>query len=262
MATGTVRGTTIDALLDPPWLLPLITLTVAFAAFAKGATGLGFPLISVPVLASFVGVEPAVVVIALPNLVLNTVLLWEHRSEARRTRAVVPMVAAGAVGVVLGTLSLRGAPERLLAGVLGLLIALYLAAGVARPDLRLSERAIRRSAPAVGAVGGFLQGIAGFSGPLIGTYVHAWRLPREAYVFVVSAAFQASSMVQVATMASTGMLSASRLVQGAYALLPSMGGLVLGIVAARRLPQRRFELLIRSFMAVLCARLLWTAVAG
>jgi uncharacterized protein len=216
----------------------------------------------VPVLAAFVGVEPAVVVIALPNLILNSVLLWEHRAEARRTRAVLPMVLTGTIGVILGTLSLRSAPERLLAGVLGLLIALYLVLGVARPDLRLSETAIRRSAPAVGGVGGFLQGIAGFSGPLIGTYVHAWRLPREAYVFVVSAAFQASSMVQVATMASTGMLGSARLVQGGYALLPSMVGLVLGIRAARRLPQRRFEQLIRAFMAVLCARLLWTAVVG
>ena len=44
---------------------------VAIGFFAKGVTGLGGPLLAIPVLAGFTGVEYAVVVIAIPTFLAN-----------------------------------------------------------------------------------------------------------------------------------------------------------------------------------------------
>ena len=51
----------------------LVLAAVAFGFFAKGVTGLGGPPLAIPVLATFMGVEYAVAVIAIPAALANGV---------------------------------------------------------------------------------------------------------------------------------------------------------------------------------------------
>jgi len=60
----------------------LIIGAVSIGAFIKAITGMGLPPIPTPVMAAFLGVEHAVVVIAGPAQLTNTWLLWEHRRGA------------------------------------------------------------------------------------------------------------------------------------------------------------------------------------
>jgi len=243
-----------------PLLLVVIALAVGLAGVAKGATGLGFPIVAVPVIAVFVSVEHAVVVIALPNLIVNAAMIREHRRRATAMPWLKVMIATGAVGAVIGTLMLRAAPERALSIVLAGLIGIYLLLRRLRPDLQMTERAIRRSAPLVGMLGGLLQGVSGFSGPLIGTYVHAWRIGREAYIFAVSVLFMLFASVQLATMVPAGMLTSARAVQSFSAVPSSLIGVMLGIRLGRRMDAEVFERVITSAMALIGLRLLWVGL--
>lgn len=133
--------------------------------------------------------------------------------------------------------------------VLVLLIASYLATTVWRPDLRLEHATATRWAPLTGFAAGVFQGGAGISGPLIGTWNHALRLPREAFVLSVSLAFLLSGATQVAVFASTGLLE-GRLLVSALLTVIVLATVPLGGRVAARLSVPAFDLAVRGLLAV------------
>lgn len=223
---------------------------------------MGLPLVGVPVLASFLGVERAVVLMALPTFVTNGWLLWEHRASRRESRDLGLLLPVGAVGAVIGTLLLRVTAERWLSLALALLIVAYLALRLARPTFGLSARATRFASPVVGLAGGVLQGTTGVSGPLIVTYLHAFRLPHPAFVFSITAVFQLYALVQMVTFLSVGLYTPVRALESVLALVPVLALFPLGLTLARRLPSRYLQGGVLGLLGVMAVKLLLDAIAG
>lgn len=244
-----------------PWQLTIIFVGVGIGAVAKGATGVGLPLVGVPVIASFLGVERAVVLMALPTFITNCWLLWEHRRSRSEARELPAMLLLGVIGAVAGTLLLRATANRWLALVLGLLIIAYLALRLARPTLRFSPHVTRMMSPVVGFAGGLLQGSTGVSGPLIASYFHGFGLRHSVFVFSVTAMFQLYALVQMATFAQVGLYTMPRLIESVLALLPSLALLPLGIRLARRLPSHHLDRAVLVLLASMALKLLYDSVS-
>src|ERR687896_571392 len=98
---------------------------MSVGAFIKGATGQGLPQIAIPVMASFLGVEHAVVVMAIPGIVSNSWLMWTYRDHLQRTRDLPAMLVTGILGAVAGTALLTTLDERVLSLALASVIVLY-----------------------------------------------------------------------------------------------------------------------------------------
>lgn len=251
----------MSATTDPVTLL-LIALAVIIGALAKGVTGIGLPLIAIPVVAAFFGVEQAVVIMAIPTFVTNLLLIREHRAHAGQTRHLPVMLSLGLIGTVLGTVFLTSVDPAVPAIVLGLLVLTYVGLRIAQPSFAWSERTEAYTAPAVGLVGGALQGATGVSGPVIATYLDGYRLRREAFILSVTTIFQTFALVQIVTLITLGRYDRSNLTLTLAALVPALIMLPIGIRLGRRLPAERLE---RILLIVLCAsggRLLYAGAAG
>ena len=61
--------------------LVVIFLATAAGATVKGATGIGLPLVATPLMSLVIGVENAVVAIAIPNLASNALIVWTQREH-------------------------------------------------------------------------------------------------------------------------------------------------------------------------------------
>ncbi len=61
----------------------IIGVSLAIGGLSKGLTGLGLPAFAIPVMAMFIGVERAVVMLVIPSIVLNGQLVWSHRDCVR-----------------------------------------------------------------------------------------------------------------------------------------------------------------------------------
>lgn len=240
--------------LSASWIV--ILLAVGVAALTKSVSGLGFPLVAVPVMAPFVGVEHAVVVVAIPNLVSNAWLLREFRRSAPKGASLPLLLACGAVGAVVGTMMLQAADGNVLSLVLGLLVCGYLVLRATVPTFQLRDATIRWSAPGIGLLGGILQGVAGISGPLVGSYIHAWQLRREPFMFAMASVFGLFSLAQIATFLGVGLYTPTRLAQSALALVPTMVVLPLGMLLRRHLDRQKFEKVVLLVMLVMGLRLL------
>ena len=227
----------------PVWSeLAIILGAIALGSFVKGVTGSGLPQIAIPVIAIFLGVERAVVIMALPGVITNSWMRWEHRAEARNTRDLPVLLATGTIGAVIGTMGLSILDPAVLALVLASMGALYVTLYLSSFEVRLSPGVTRVVSPPLGLVAGVLQGSTGVSGPILTTYLHAYRLARAPFIFSLVTLFNVFAVAQVVTLFQVGLYSPSRLVESFLALVPMMIFLPLGARYSARLSQRRFDL--------------------
>jgi uncharacterized protein len=240
--------------------LAVVFVAMLLGAVVKGAIGTGLPTIAVPVMAGFLGAEEAVVIMAIPTVVTNTVLLWHHRTFSRETRELPALILFGIVGVTAGVWALSIVHPGILLLVLAGVIATYVGLFLTRPALALSPSAGRWLSPPVGTFAGALQGATGISGPVLTTYAHAMRLPRRAFLFQLAAQIQVFAVVQVIGFAAFGLYSWSRVGSSLLAVAPAVLGMPVGMFLSSRLPRRAFELLVLAFLAVMAGKLLLDGV--
>lgn len=240
----------------------VIFLALAAGSLVKGISGLGLPLVAIPVMAGFLGVERAVVMMVVPGILINFGLMWNYRAHATAV-ADLPLFAAVAVlGVAVGAWVLSAVPERYIIVFMALWIGFYLVRIlVVKTDFRLPQAARRHLGAVVVLVAGLIQGATGASGPVLATYVHALKLEQGAFVFTVSVFFQVFMVTQVIAFTWLGMLTTDRLVDGLVACVPVAIFLPLAVYISRFISPRRFNAIIIVLLVVIEARLIMKAFA-
>jgi uncharacterized membrane protein YfcA len=180
-----------------PSLAIVVIVAVAIGALLKSTTGMGLPLVAIPAISIVTGLQEAVIITALPNVIINAGLAWRERGHLDETRDLSVLAVAGVAGAVGGSLTLLSFSPRPLLGVLALVVFSYVGLNLVSPGFALSSATTSRWAPAVGTGAGFLQGAIGISGPLVGSWLHACRLTKQAYVLTLATLFCISGLAQL-----------------------------------------------------------------
>ena len=235
----------------------IIFLAIALGAFAKGLTGIGLPLVGIPVVAGFLGVQHAVVVMTIPVFVSNVWIVWAYRERSREIPGLPMALAAAAAGVSVGTYVLATLDERVLTYIMIGWIAAYLINLLLNSDFRLQGEAARRAAPLIAALAGISQGATGMSGPVVATWIHSYRLRKEAYVFGVSVMFLGISAIHIAGVSTAGLMDQTRLLQGLIAVIPTVIFVPIGMRMTRTISQQLFNRLIIALVIVMAGKLIW-----
>jgi hypothetical protein len=140
--------------------LALAGLAVAAGAVAQAVTGLGFSLVSAPLLVALEGPRDGVRLNLVLSVIVNIVLLVPQRDDVR-TRDVGPQLVPPAHVTPQAPWATRRADTDVLlvaAGVITVASAAVLTAGV---------RLRRSSAVVAGAVSGVMNTVAGIGGPVV-----------------------------------------------------------------------------------------------
>jgi hypothetical protein len=238
--------------------LAIVVAGLVIAGSAKGLAGMGLPLIATPILAGVFGPRAAVVIVAFPIFVANTLLLvtgW------RRIPAVigeiVPILVAGAIGTIAGVSLLAQLDQRVFAILISALVALFLLRGERLLGSDPSARRVRLAGPVVGLVGGALQGSTSIASPIVGGYFHTRRLASPDFVVVLAALFQLNSVVQIGGFLAYDLLTPELLGLGLLGIVPTLVGLIAGIELRGRISETRFRQVIVVMLVLSVANLLW-----
>ena len=242
--------------------LAVVLVAVSFGGLVKGVTGMGLPPIAIPIIAIFVGVEEAVVIMAIPGVVSNVWLVVEHRAGLPSVRNLPILVGAGTIGVVIGTFLLIELDERPLQLAVAATISVYLTVSLLRPELRLSRRFAGMLVAPVGLATGVLQGAIGISSPVLASYLHALKLPQSQFVMTISMVWIIFAVLQTVAVASFGLLTADRVLAGLLALVPITIMLQVGIRVGRHLSTVAFHRLVALVMAATALRLAYVGLLG
>lgn len=204
------------------------------------------------------GPRAAVVIVSIPILVANTLLLitgW--RIVPRAIGQIVPMLALGALGTLIGVQLLASLDQRLFAFLISLLVVVFLARGERVLGDDPDARRVRVAGPAIGFLGGVLQGATSIASPLVGSYFHARKLAPRDFVVVLAALFQLNSAVQIGGFVQLGLLTPDLLALGIAGLVPNLLGLIAGIELRGRIGAETFRRVISALLVASVANLLW-----
>ncbi|MDH3262284.1 MAG: sulfite exporter TauE/SafE family protein [Acidimicrobiia bacterium] len=237
-------------------------VAVAAGAFVKGVTGSGLPLIGIPFMASFLGVEHAVVVMLIPTAVANAWMVWANREAASEARHLWPMYLLGVVGTASGTWILVSFDDRWLSLALAAMIVLYATVFFAKPDLQFTRKFTDRANAPLGLAAGVLQGSTGLSGPIVATYFHGFRMARTTYLFTVTAMYGLFGATQIVALIGFGSFTLERFWQGMATLIPLALALPPGLRLSARISHTAFERSVLFLLLVVSIRLVWNSFAG
>jgi len=240
--------------------LDLFAYAAVFVALAlggtlKGATGMGAPVIAVPVMAGFFDVRLAVVLMVLPNLATNLWQLWLFRAQ-RPGRLSWRFALGGAVGAGIGTALLATVPARALTLLVAGAVLAYVALRLWKMDFRLAAPLADRLALPMGTMAGVLQGAAGISAPVSVSFLNSLRLERRVFIPTISLFFTTMCLVQVPALAGLGLYDAHLLALSALAIMPLMAFMPLGARLARSITPRTFDRLTLCVLVGLAIKLI------
>lgn len=234
----------------------IIGLAFAFGGILKGATGVGAPILAVPMMVVFFDMPFAIAVFSLPNLLPNLWQAWAFRRYHLPASFVVRFAAAGGIGAAVGTFLLANTPTDLLSLVLALVVLTYVAFRLAKPTWQLPYAQALRLALPVGFIAGILQGGAGLSAPASLTYLTAMRLERGVFISTISIFFVGLGVVQIPMLVGYGLLNRDTVLISAAALIPLIIFMPIGARLARHIPRHRFDQVLLVILTLLSLKLL------
>jgi hypothetical protein len=236
----------------------VVTAGALIGGFVSGLAGFGTGLAALGIWLHVIEPIPAATLVAVCSVVSQAQTLpaiW-HAIDRRR---VWPMIAAGLLGVPVGSLLLARVDLNLFRLGIGLfLIAFsgFMLLGRVQPRLAWGGRA---ADSAVGFAGGVLGGLAGLSGPLptVWATLRGWSKDERRGVFQ---AFNLTILAAVVLWhAASGVLTAefARLI--GIALPGTLLGAWLGARTYRRLSDRRFHVVVLSLLMISGVTLIWAS---
>ena len=239
--------------------LVVICCALAAGGLTKGLTGLGLPMVAIPLMAGFLGVERAVLIMIVPTVVLNIWQSWSNRDCIGDMPEIRRLLIPGLPGAAVGASVLYLAPERLLATILAAWIICYLILRLLRPHMSLSPLARRRVAPFVGFGSGAMQAASGICAPILAPYMDALGLSPRSYVFAISTAFAAFAGSHFLVLLALQAYSLDQLLQSSIALIPGLIFMAPGTWLRNVVEPVVFNRVIRVILVIMAVRLIYGA---
>lgn len=237
----------------PLWAL----LAVFVAGTVKGTAGLGFPTLATPLLSLAVDVKTAVVLLILPNIVMDGIQFARRGAPTETIRRLLPLLVAGAIGTILGTRILVDLPTRAVLLLLGAFVIAFVGLNATRFSPRLPAAWEPWAGPVAGFVAGVVGGITNVPGTPLAMYFYALGMSKADFLASTAFTFLIYKLVQIGAVAWYGMLT-SALAASSLALTGiALAGFVAGLWIQDRLDQRAFN---RAVLALLGALGLWLVV--
>jgi uncharacterized protein len=224
---------------------------VLLAAFVKGAIGFGFPTLGTPLLSLVVEVKSAVVVLIVPNIVLDGLQFLRRGAPLAIVQRCAGLLVAGAVGTVLGTRLLATMPPHTALLLLGAVIMLFVTLNATGITPRVPTRWETWSSPLVGLAVGIIGGITNVPGTPLVMYFQALGLPKPDFVAAVAFTFVVYKLVQLGAVTYYGLLTWPLLGLSVALTVAALGGFALGLRVQDSLDQRTFNRVVLGFLAIL-----------
>ncbi|MFN2460482.1 MAG: sulfite exporter TauE/SafE family protein [Candidatus Velthaea sp.] len=241
--------------IDSRLVVALIAIFVA--GIAKGVTGMGIPVVGVPILAALYGDLRLILPMTIVATTLSDVAMaWRWRRPLGEARILVPFAVAGLVGIVAGTQLLVRVRPQFLSALLACVVIAFVVVSLLGKMPTLERGAAGRWGAAIGLAAGAIQGSAGASGPIVTSYLLSMQLPRATFLFAINVIFAVLDVTQTASLGRLGLLHVASL--GAVAVVTALAlvGMWIGFAVHDRIDDRAFQRGVLVLLAVTAVGLL------
>lgn len=232
---------------------------VLVAGFVKGSIGFGFPSLATPLLSLAVSVKTAVVVLILPNIVMDGIQFVRRGAPTATVRRFWPLLVSGAVGIVAGTRVLTLLSPGVATFVLGLFVLGFVTLNVTGLAPEVPRAWEAWLSPVAGLVAGVIGGVTNSPATALVLFFHGIGLEKHEFISSVAFTFFFYKLVQLGAVTWYGLLPWSLFWISVGLTAVALVGFAIGLRVQDRLDQRAFNRAVLVFLACLG---LWLVVRG
>lgn len=226
----------------------LVAASLLLAAFVKGTSGLGFPLIATPMVSLLLDIRTAITILIIPNIIMDIAQSLRGSFPKAMFLRFKWLLLLTVAGVFLGTKLLVTLPIWVLNLTLGLMVLVFVASNCFRFHLEISPRMEGLLSPLAGLVGGFLNGMTNAAGPALAIYLYSLKLAKTEFVKSIATIFIITKLSQLVAVSTWNLFTFSTLRLSLLVTLLCLIGFYAGLKTQDRVNQQNFN---RGLMALL-----------
>ena len=234
---------------------------LALAAFTQGVFGLGFAMVATPLLALILDYRSAVILSAVPMLILAGRWLVANHGAIRHSGVPWSLLPGIVLGSVTGVWLHVALPERmsllLLAALLAFSVAMPWGLQKIRTDVSLASR---RATPLFGVLAGVTETALNVGAPFMVLFGGLGKLTRLQQLIALNTCFFVGKVIQLSLLSTTSWPVS--LLPLLFAVAVSMVFYRLGDRLAGRCPEAAFRRLLGMFLSLMAACLVVRATLG
>jgi uncharacterized protein len=245
--------------------LPMASLVALFLVFVfggvvKGVTGVGLPLVLVPLATQFVHVPVAVALVSVSMVVTNIVQSAEGGHTAAAVRGLLPILVPLTIGALIGTHLLISIDIRRLRLIVGLSFMMLAVLLLSLPRVRINRRTAGWSGPFVGFGAGLLGGMSAIFGPPMIAYLIGIGVDPDTFVKHMAILALTAAVTMVLVLGTSGAMSGGDFLISALAVIPIQLGMPVGRWLRYRIKPSVFRVLVLVVLAASGADMLRKAL--
>lgn len=243
-------------------MLAFVGFAFLVAGSVKGLVGIGLPTTAIGIMTLSIDPRAAIAIILFPMVISNAWQVYRQGEILRTARRYGVFAIILFVGVWLTSMLTHDVPDRVLLGVLGSIILLFVAVNLVITVPALSDRFDMPAQATLGLVAGVMGGLTAVWAPPMVIYLTARQVPKEEFVrasgflIVIGSLPLTASYIQLGHM--TGPLAWVSLIM----LVPTLLGFSLGERLRSRISAERFRVLLLYIFLLLGLNLIRRAIWG
>jgi uncharacterized membrane protein YfcA len=235
---------------------------IAAGGLVKGTTGIGLPMVAMPIMVLAVDVPTAVALMTFPILASNLV----QGMQGGRWKAVIrrfwPISLVQPLGMVAGAMILAWADQRILTGILGGMVVFFVVAVQFQPNWHISPAKERFITPVVGAFSGLSGGLSSFFGLPIAMYLLMLRMEKDEFVSAVGVTYTFGGISLIVVLGAFGLLGQQLYLYSILCIPAVLVGVWLGNMLRARLDPATFRRAVLVILFIAGLNLIRRSIMG
>jgi len=220
------------------------------AVTVKGLVGLGLPTVTIALTSLVLPLTESIALITLPTIVTN---VWQA-AVGGRFRYILrrhwPLIVPLMIALYLTVWLIGQKGPNWASVVLGAVLVVYGAMGLARLRLRLSPDLEKPLSPVIGTVSGFIAGLVGVPVIPLMPYLQALEIRPAELVQTLGIVLCATSLTLTGSLIKFGLLDGPHALLSAAAMVPSMAGMWIGQRIRARLSIEQFRVAVFTALSL------------
>ncbi|QVN22700.1 sulfite exporter TauE/SafE family protein [Burkholderia pyrrocinia] len=234
-----------------------IAVALLLGGMAKGITGIGVPLIAMPILSQFLPIRHAVLLLSMPIILGNIPQALEGGQVLATARKIAAPIAGTVIGNIVGVAILLSLDPRHAQAASGALLIVAATLMLAAPKLNLPGAWQKPVGFALGFGAALMESIASVPGPLLATYLISSGATGRVFTKQIAIILVVSIVTLITTFSGTSHASGADLAVSAAASLPAIAGMWLVRPLRDKMSPRIFRMVVLLFVLVAASQMIW-----
>lgn len=222
-------------------VLGLVAVAFFVGGIVKGLSGIGLPMVALPILSFAVNVPTAVALTMAPILITNGMQAVSGRRLLDVVRRFWPMQLTMAATLIISTTFLTRIDNNILLIVTGAILSCSVLALLLAGDWTIPQRLQRPVGIVIGFFAGAIGGVSSLFGIPIIIYMSSLGLERADFLSSISVVYFLAAVPYVASLLTLGGIPPAVMLVSALAVIPALVGMTAAGRFAKRLNEVRFR---------------------